>query len=461
MVNALVAFCLRRRGAVIALACALVGYGIFEARRAPIDVLPDFVPPQVVVQCESPGLSAEQVETLVTVPIEAALSGAGSLEAIRSESIQGLSIVTANFREGTDIYRARQLLSEQLADVASKLPDGVSPPRLAPLTSSTMDLLKVGLLSDRLSPSELRAFAEWTIAPRLRAAPGVSSVTLFGGDVRELHVELDPERLAQADVSLEEVLDAARQSTGVRGAGFVETPAQRVLIETKGQAPTPAELAATVVRWRDGRPVTLGDVARVVEGAGVKFGDCLIQGKPGVLVKTLSQFGANTLDATRAVEAVLAELEPAIRAAGIEIFPRIHRPANFIETAVSSLAHSLLIGAALVAAVLVLFLLDLKAAFISLTAIPLSLLTAVIVLRRLGLSLDTMTLGGLAIALGEVVDDAIIDVENISRRLREKADGRSLFQVVLDASLEVRGSVIYATCVVVLVFIPVVTMSGL
>jgi len=461
MVNALVAFCLRRRGAVIALACALVGYGIFEARRAPIDVLPDFVPPQVVVQCESPGLSAEQVETLVTVPIEAALSGAGSLEAIRSESIQGLSIVTANFREGTDIYRARQLLSEQLADVASKLPDGVSPPRLAPLTSSTMDLLKVGLLSDRLSPSELRAFAEWTIAPRLRAAPGVSSVTLFGGDVRELHVELDPERLAQADVSLEEVLDAARQSTGVRGAGFVETPAQRVLIETKGQAPTPAELAATVVRWRDGRPVTLGDVARVVEGAGVKFGDCLIQGKPGVLVKTLSQFGANTLDATRAVEAALAELEPAIRAAGIEIFPRIHRPANFIETTVSSLAHSLLIGAALVAAVLVLFLLDLKAAFISLTAIPLSLLTAVIVLRRLGLSLDTMTLGGLAIALGEVVDDAIIDVENISRRLREKADGRSLFQVVLDASLEVRGSVIYATCVVVLVFIPVVTMSGL
>jgi CzcA family heavy metal efflux pump len=461
MLNALVAFCLRRRGAVVALACALVGLGIWDAQHAPIDVLPDFVPPQVEVQCEAPGLSAEQVETLVTVPIEAALSGAGSVELIRSDSIQGLSVVSAFFKEGTDVYRARQLLSEQLADVAARLPDGVPAPRLGPLTSSTMDLLKIGLLSDRLSPAELRSFAEWTIAPRLRAAAGVASVTMFGGDVRELHVEIDPERLAQADVALDEVLDAARHATGVRGAGFVETPSQRVLIETKGQAPTPAELAATVVRWKDGRPVTLGDVTHVVEGASVKFGDCLIQGKPGVLVKTLSQFGANTLDATRAVEAALAELEPAIAAAGIEIFPRIHRPANFIEAAVSSLAHALLIGAALVAAVLVLFLLDLKAAFISLTAIPLSLLTAVIVLRRLGLSLDTMTLGGLAIALGEVVDDAIIDVENISRRLRERPAGRSTLDVVLAASIEVRGAVIYATCVVVLVFIPVVTMSGL
>ncbi len=461
MLNALVAFCLRRRGAVIALACALVGYGLFEAQRAPIDVLPDFVPPQATVQCEAPGLSAEQVETLVTVPIEAALSGAGSLESIRSESIQGLSVVSAFFKEGTDVYRARQMLSEQLAEVASKLPDGVDAPRLAPLVSSTMDLLKVGLLSDKLSLAELRAFAEWTVAPRLRAAPGVSSVTLFGGDVRELHLEIEPERLAAADVSLDEVLDAARQSTGVRGAGFVETPSQRVLIETKGQAPTPAELAATVVRWKDGRPLALGDVTRVVEGASVKFGDCLIQGKPGVLVKTLSQFGANTLDATRAVEAALAEVEPAIRAAGIDLYPRIHRPANFIETAVASLARSLLVGAALVAAVLLLFLLDLRAAFISLTAIPLSLLTAVIVLRRLGLALDTMTLGGLAIALGEVVDDAIIDVENIARRLRERVAGSSTFEVVLAASIEVRGAVIYATCVVVLVFIPVVTMSGL
>jgi CzcA family heavy metal efflux pump len=463
MVNALVAFCLRHRGAVIALACALLAWGVQSARKAPLDVLPDFAPPQVVVQCEAPGLSAEQVELLVTAPIESALSGAGSLEAIRSQSIQGLSVITAVFRDGTDVYRARQLLSEQLAQVAPTLPEGVESPKLTPLTSATMDLLKVGLLSDVLSPAELRTFAEWTIAPRLRAVPGVSSVTLFGGDVRQLHVELDPERLARADVSLEDVLAAARAGTAVRGAGFVETAAQRVLIETRGQTLTPAELAATVVARRGGRSILLGDVARVVDGASPKFGDCLIQGKPGVLVKALSQYGANTLDATHAIEAALAELEPTIRAAGIDLYPRIHRPANFIETAVRNLGHSLWIGAALVAVVLFLFLLDVRAAFISLTAIPLSLLTAVIVLERLGLTLNTMTLGGLAIAIGEVVDDAIIDVENIARRLRERtpADGRSLFRVVLDASLEVRSSVLYATFVVILVFVPVVTMSGL
>jgi len=464
LLNALVAFCLRRRGAVIALACALLCYGIWSADHAPLDVLPDFAPPQVVVQCEARGLSAEQVETLVTAPIEAALSGAGSLDTIRSQSIQGLSVVTAVFREGTDVYRARQLLSEQLTDAAANLPDGVEPPKLTPLSSATMDLLKIGLLSEKLTPAELRTFAEWTIAPRLRAVAGVSSVTLFGGDVREFHVELDPERLAAIGVALDDVLDAARQATAVRGAGFVETAAQRVLIETKGQSLTPQQLGATLVAWRDGRPVTLADVADVVEGAQPKFGDCLIQGRPGVLVKLLSQYGANTLDATRAAEAALAELEPSIRAAGIDLYPRIHRPANFIETAVTNLGHSLLVGAGLVAAVLFLFLLDVRAALISLTAIPLSLLTAVIVLQRLGLTLNTMTLGGLAIAIGEVVDDAVIDVENIVRRLRQRAaggDGRSLFRVVLDASIEVRGSVIYASFVVVLVFVPVLTMSGL
>jgi CzcA family heavy metal efflux pump len=467
VLNGLVSFCLRHRGAVIALAAALVVAGVHAASRAPLDVLPDFAPPQAVVQCEAPGLSAEQVETLVTAPIEAALSGAGSLDAIRSQSIQGLSIVTSVFREGTDVHLARQLLSEQLAQVS--LPEGVERPKLAPLVSATMDLLKIGLLSEKLAPAELRAFAEWTIAPRMRAVPGVSSVTLFGGDVRQLHVELDPERLAATGVALEEVLEATRQATAVRGAGFVETPAQRLLVETKGQALTAEELGATLLAWRDGAsgasgPILLRDVADVVEGAMPRVGDCLIQGRPGVLVKLLSQYGANTLEVTRAAEAALADLEPSIRAAGIELFPRIHRPANFIESAVANLGHSLWIGAALVAVVLFLFLFDVRAAVISLTAIPLSLLAAVILLERLGLSLDTMTLGGLAIAVGEVVDDAIIDVENIVRRLRlnaAAASPRAPLRVVLDASLEVRRSVIHATFVVVLVFVPVITMSGL
>ncbi|MBL8843355.1 MAG: efflux RND transporter permease subunit [Planctomycetes bacterium] len=464
MLQSLVAFCLASRGSVIAVACALIAYGVHVAAHAPLDVLPDFAPPQVVVQCEAPGLSAEQVELLVTAPIEASLQGAGNLDSVRSQSIQGLCVVTATFEEGTDPFRARQVLAEQLATVAGELPAGVEAPKLTPLTSATMDLLKVGLVSTRLTPMELRTFAEWTVAPRLRAVAGVSSVTLFGGEVRQLQVECDPARLAAAGVALESLLEAVRRATGIRGAGFVDTPAQRVVIETRGQALTPAELARTLVEWRDGRPITVGDVASVVDGPRPRFGDCLVQGKPAVLVKALSQHGANTLEVTRAVEAALDELKPAFAEQGIEVFGRIHRPANFIETAVANLGHSLWIGALLVAAVLFLFLADAPAAFVSLTAIPLSLLAAVVVLTRLGMALDTMTLGGLAIAIGEVVDDAIIDVENIVRRLRQEAlsaTRRSPLRVVLDASLEVRRSVVHATFVVVVVFLPVLMLSGL
>lgn len=462
MLRAVIAFCLRRRGSVVALACAFLVYGVFAVRRAPLDVLPDFAPPEVVVQTEAPGLSAEQVEMLVTTPLEAALAGTGDLEAIRSQSIQGLSVITAVFGEDTDVYRARQLLGEQLAQVA--LPSGVALPKLTPLSSATMDLLKVGLVSDTLSPMELRDLADWTIAPRLRAVSGVSSVTVMGGEVRQLQVQLDLERLAQADVSVDEVLEAARQASAVVGAGFVETAAQRVLVQTRGQALDPEAFGQTFVALRDGRPLRLADVARVTEGAALRFGDCLVQGRPGVLVKTLSQYGANTLEVTLAVERALAELQPTFDAAGVEVFPRIHRPANFIETSVGNLGHSLLVGAGLVALVLLLFLFDVRAALISMTAIPLSLLAAVVGLEKLGMSLNTMTMGGLAIAIGEVVDDAIIDVENIVRRLRENAlleAPRSAFRVVLDASLEVRRSVVYATFVVVLVFVPVLTLPGL
>ncbi len=464
MLQSLVAFCLARRGSVIAVACALIAYGVYVAAHAPLDVLPDFAPPQVVVQCEAPGLSAEQVEMLVTAPIEASLQGAGNLDSVRSQSIQGLCVVTATFEEGTDPFRARQVLAEQLATVAGELPAGVEAPKLTPLTSATMDLLKVGLVSTHLTPMELRTFAEWTVAPRLRAVAGVSSVTLFGGEVRQLQVECDPARLAAAGIAIEQLLEAVRRATGIRGAGFVDTPAQRVVIETRGQALTPAELARTLVEWRDGRPITVGDVASVVDGPRPQFGDCLVQGKPAVLVKALSQYGANTLEVTHAVEAALDELKPAFAEQGIEVFGRIHRPANFIETAVANLGHSLWIGALLVAVVLFLFLADAPAAFVSLTAIPLSLLAAVVVLTRLGMALDTMTLGGLAIAIGEVVDDAIIDVENIVRRLRQNAlaaTRRSPLRVVLDASLEVRSSVVHATFVVVVVFLPVLMLSGL
>ena len=464
MLQNLVELSLRRRGITVALACVLAGYGLGVASRARLDVFPDFVPPQVAIQTEAPGLSPEEVEIQVTSPIEQSVSGLGDLESLRSESIQGLSILTAVFREGSDVFASRQLLSENLAELAGRLPVGVSAPRMTPLTSSTMDLLKIGLVSERLSALELRSFAEWTLKPRLLAVPGVAKASLFGGELRQLQIQVDPARMHARGLALGDVLEAARAATGVVGAGFIDTPGQRVVLETQGQTLDPVALGQAVIAQRAGRSVRLADVAQVGFGAAPKFGDTLIQGGPGVLLTLSSQYGANTLEVTRALELALAEMQPVFEREGIALHPRLHRPASFIESSLRNIGHSLLLGSALVAGVLLLFLGHLRSALISLTAIPLSLLAALIAMDALGISLNTITIGGLAIAIGEVVDDAIIDVENILRRLRENrglVEPRSAFRVVLDASLEVRTAVVYATFVVALVFMPVLSLGGL
>ena len=464
MLKRLVEISLRRRGVVLALACVLVGYGLFVATHAKLDVFPEFVQPQVAVQTEAPGLAPEQVETLVTRPIESVCNGVGNLESIRSESIQGLSVVTAVFKEGTDIYLARQMLGEQLAEVAGELPLGVKSPKMSPLTSSTMDLLKVGFTSEKLSPMELRTFVDWTVRPRLLSVPGVAAVKVFGGEVRQLQIQLQPERLVAFGISVQDVVNAARAGTGVRGAGFVETTQQRIVIQSEGQSLSAAQLAEVVVAHHDGRSVRLRDVAKVLDAAEPMFGSALINGEPGILLTMTGQYGANTMQVTEAAEAALEELRLGLHAAGLKYIPHLHRPATFIENAIHNVKISLLLGAAFVGVILFLFLLDWRTAFISFTAIPLSLLAAIIVLDHYGVTLNTMTLGGLAVAIGVVVDDAIIDVENILRRLRENVtltQPRSLFEVVLDASLEVRGAVVYASFIVALVFLPVLTMSGL
>jgi CzcA family heavy metal efflux pump len=466
MLRALVHFSLKFRGVVIALACVLIGYGIYVSANAKLDVFPSFVQPQVSVQTECPGLAPEQVELLVTVPIESAVNGLGEMESLRSESIEGLSIITAVFKEGTDIFRARQMLAEILAETAGELPAGVKPPRMTPLTSSTMDLLKIGLISDTLSPMDLRTFADWTLKPRLLSVPGVAKCSTFGGEVRQLQIQLMPDRLVAYDLSLSDVLAAARVSTGVIGAGFVETSNQRITLQTEGQALTPAILGEVVVAHKDGFSVRLKDVARVVEGPEPKFGDTRIQGRWGVLMTMSSQFGANTMEVTKSLEAALAEMKPTLDKAGITLYPRLHRPATFIEMSLKNMEHSLALGGILVAVVLFLMLGSVRTACISLTAIPLSLLTAIIVLQKFGITINTITLGGLAIALGEVVDDSIIDVENIFRRLRERqareaVGPREVVSIVLHASLEVRSSVVFATFIVALIFLPVLTLTGL
>ena len=465
MLKRLIELSLGARGVVITLAVGFICYGLFVADHAKLDVFPEFVQPQATVQTEAPGLAPEQVEALVTRPVENALNGVGDLDSISSESIQGLSVVDAIFKEGTDIFKARQMLAERLAQVGGDLPAGVSTPKMEPLTSSTMDLLKFGLTSDKLSPMELRTFADWTVRPRMLSVPGVAATKVFGGEVRELQIQIKPDRLLAFGVSVQDISSAAGAATGVRGAGFVETPAQRLVLQSIGQSLTAAELGEIVVTQHDGRIIRLKDVANVVEAGEPKFGDALINGRPGVLMTTASQYGANTMEVTRGVEAALDELKPVCAAEGIHYTPALHRPATFIEIALHNMKNSLLLGAVLVAIVLFLFLLDLRTALIAFTAIPLSLLAAVVVLDHFGVTLNTMTLGGLAAVLGVVVDDAIITVENILRRLRlmqaAPAAGITPFDTILHATLEVRNSVVYATFIVAMVFVPVLTMSGL
>ena len=463
MLNSLVRFSIRFRGVVIALACLLLGYGIYTVTDARRDVFPEFAPPLAMVQTEAPGLSAEQVEVLVTQPIENALGGTIGLETMKSKSLQGLSIITVTFTDATDVQHARQLSNERLSTLSASLPTGVKAPTLLPLTSSTSVVLVIGLTSSVRSLGEVRDLAEWTLKPQLMGLPGVADVVVFGGEAREFQVQVDPQRLAQYGVSLQEIVDAARRSTAVRGAGFVEGANQRIAISTEGQIHTPDQLAQTALVLRTGATIHLEDVATVRFAPGAAVGAAAIDAKPGLMLIIENKYGADPMTVTAEIDKALSALKPLLASERVSLEPAVFRPATFIVTAIDHLRNALLVGGVLVVAVLFLFLLNLRTAVISATAIPLSLLTAVIVLHRMGISLNTMTLGGLAIALGEVVDDAIIDVENIFRRLRENqalARPRSTARVVLAASLEVRSAVVYATFIVILVFLPVITLSG-
>jgi CzcA family heavy metal efflux pump len=431
--------------------------GLWAVRDAPLDVFPDFVPSTVDIQTEAPGFTAQQVEQLVTKPIENAVNGATGLATIRSESIPGLSVIKIQFSDNINLYNARQGISERLSELGSSLPLGVGTPKLSPLTSSTMDLLLIGIQSDKVDAYTLRDEADWVIKPALLAVPGVAHVIVYGGAVRQIQIQPDIRKLTSYGITLTDLADAARSALELKGAGFIDLAHQRVLIQTPVPSPDPQAIAHAVLTVRNGTPITIGEVAAVKEAPALKSGDALIQGKPGILLSLASQYGANTLQTTRAVEAALAQLTPALKKQGIQIFPRLQRPANFIEAALASLEHSLVIAAILILAVLYLFLRDWRSALITFLAIPLSLLAATLVLDRMGQTLNTMTLGGFAVALGVLVDDAIIGIENVLRRLAENralAVPRSRLDVITDATMEVRVPVVYATIVVIAVFLP-------
>jgi len=470
MLQALVTTSLKLRGVVIVLAILLLIVGVRTLPATQLDVFPEFAPPLIEIQTEAPGLSTTEVESLVTAPLENALNGITSLKTLRSKSVLGLSSVVLILQQNADLMAARQLVQERLTLAASRLPAIAHPPVMLSPLSSTSRLMKIGLSSATMSQMEMTDLARWTMRPRLMAVPGVANVAIWGERDRQWQVIVHPDRLRAHNVTLDAVVATTREAVAPEAGGFIDTPTQRLPITNLPAVARSAELARlplskppnakpntnNVVGFT--APLALGAVADIRESFPTPIGDAVINDKPGLLLIVEKQPTGNTLDVTRNVEKALDELRPGLR--GLEVDSTIFRPATFIETALNNLNRALLIGCLLVVIVLTLFLFDWRTALISLTAIPLSLVAAGLVLYLTNSTVNTMVLAGLILALGEVVDDAIIDVENIQRRLRLNQN-ESPFAIVLNASLEVRSAIVYATLIVVLVFLPVFLLDGL
>lgn len=464
MLARIVDFSLRFRGLIASLAVITTVYGLFRLSRAGLDIFPEFSPKSVIVQTEAPGMSTEQVEILVTQPIENALAGLIGLDHVRSESIQGLSVVTAIFKDDTNLILDRQFVAERLTDVRRVLPPTAATPVVVPLASSSATVRTIGLQSDTVDLMTLRDLVDATIVPNLLSIPGVADVNVFGGDIRSLQIRLKPEALRRFNISVNEIVEATRDAAAPGAAlGALENTNQTLSLQVVGQPQSVAALGQLVVKRSGEATVTLADVASIAIAPAPAIGAAQIMGKPAIVMMIIGQFGANTLTVSKLLQDSLAEFERNLAPKGITLYSSLFVPANYIETSLHNISEHIVVGGAFVLVILILFLFDARAAFVSAVAIPLSLLGAVFVLLEAGVNLNIMVLGGLAIALGEVVDDAIIDTENIYRRLRENqgaAAPRALTAVIFGASLEVRGSVVYASFIVALVFVPLLTLSG-
>ncbi len=463
MLNGLILFSLRHRLFIVLAAVAVLLYGGWAVTRLPVDVFPDLNRPTVTVMTEAGGLSPEEVEALVTRPIEVAMNGAPGVRRVRSSSGVGLSVVYVEFDWGTDIYRDRQLVAERLQVAREGLPRDATP-QLAPVSSIMGEILLLGVQSegDRTSPLELRSLADWVIRQRLLTIPGIAQVTVMGGGVKQVQVLVDPEKLLALGLTLEEVERAAGLAQGNTTGGFVTRGGREYLVRNLARSASVEELAATVVAVRGGVPVPLSQVAEVKAGAAVKRGDGGMNGRPAIILAVQKQPGASTLELTAKVKAAVWELQRTLPT-DVHV-ATLFEQGSFIEAAIGNVEEALRDGAILVVLVLFLFLANLRTTAITLTAIPLSFVITALVMDAFGLSLNTLTLGGLAVAIGELVDDAIVDVENVHRRLKEnrqKERPEPALRVIYQASSEVRNSIVFATLIVVLVFLPLFAMGGI
>lgn len=463
MLNYLIRFSLQHRLFVVTGSMLLFLYGLYSIVHLPVDVFPDLNRPTVNVLTEAPGLAPEEVETLVTLPLETSLNGAPGVRRVRSSSGIGLSVLYVEFDWGMDIYRARQLVQEKLQLASEKLPKGATP-ILGPVSSIMGEIMLIGVASEdgMTPPMELRSIADWTIRQRLLTIPGISQVIAIGGGVKQYQILPSPEKMTAFNISLQQIVDATKNAQSNTAGGFIEGQNQEALIRNIGRTTSLDEIADTVVTTVNGSPVLLRDVATVQIGKQTMRGDASVNGKPSVILSVQKQPGVDTVKLTVLVEEALEAIRRDL-SKDIKLIP-LFKQATFIKSAISNVEEALRDGAILVTIVLIFFLLNARTTFITLTAIPLSIIVTAIVFRIFGLSINTMTLGGLAIAIGEMVDDAIVDVENVFRRLREnkqRANPLPSLQVIYDASTEVRNSIVYATILVVLVFIPLFALGGI
>ncbi len=468
MFNYIIKFSLNNRVFIVALTAILMIYGTVVLKELPVDVFPDLNRPTVTIFSEAEGLAPEEVETLVTLPIETAMNGSNGVERVRSASGIGLSIVWVEFGWDVDVYTARQIVTEKLQQTTEVLPDGISP-ILGPISSIMGEIMLVGLTSenDHVDTIELRAIADWEIRQRLLAIPGVSQITVIGGDVKQFQVLLDPNKMIYHDVPLHEVREALENANVNSTGGFIFDPYQEHLIRNLGRVKDAGDIAGSVIPkdvGPDAPAMTLQEISEVKVGGPLgKRGDAGINGKQGVILSIQKQPNADTVKLTEAIEAELEKIEHTLPE-GVKIHSDIFRQSKFIERSIENVMEALRDGSILVAIVLFAFLLNMRTTLITLTAIPLSLIITAIVFKMFGMSINTMTLGGLAVAIGELVDDAIVGVENVYRRLRENRHSQNqkpAMDVIREATIEIRGSIVFATAIVVLVFVPLFAMGGI
>jgi len=460
MLNKIIQWSIKNRLIVVIGAAVLLIYGGIVAMRAPVDVFPDLTAPTVTILTESYGMAPEEVEALVSLPIESSMNGTAGVFRVRSNSAAGISIVFVEFNFGTDIYRARQLVTEKLGQV--RLPAGVRPPVLGPIASTMGEIMLISMTSKTTSSMELRSLADWVIRPRLLGVPGVAQVMIIGGDTKQYQVLVDPAKLRDYGLTLKEVSDAVGGANVNASGGFMERPDLEYFVRARGRVNTLDDLANSVVAVRNTTPILVKNVADVRIGPAIKRGDGSFNMHSDVVATVQKQPNANTLEVNAQVEAALAGLKSTLPD-DVTIDTKAFQQAAFINRAVENVKQALLEGGLLVTVVLFLFLWNFRTTFISLTAIPLSLVTAVITMTYFGISVNTMTLGGLAIAIGELVDDAIIDVENVFRRLRLNAQSgmtESPATVIFKASSEIRSSIVFATLIIILVFMPLLNLGG-